>query len=186
KDSDPLREGRVDLETGVVESNTGPELRAQALFRDHWIGVVRRGHPLSKGRVTPARYATGKHVSASRTDGGWIEALDAALRKLGYERDIVALLAGGFATAIALARASDLIATVPARHTANLRDGMHSFELPVAMPEFTISMLWHPRFEADAAHRWLRECVRDVCAGELDAPPVRRGGRADGARRRRR
>ncbi len=174
KDSDPLRQGRIDLETGVVETSTGPELRAQALFRDRWIGVVRRGHPLSKGRVTPARYATGKHVSASRADGGRIEPLDAALRALGYEREIVALLAGGFATAIALARASDLIGTVPERHTAKLRTGMHSFELPVATPEFTVSMLWHPRLDADAAHRWLRECVRDVCAGELDVPAVRK------------
>lgn len=41
---------------------------------------------------------------------------------------------------------------------------MHSFPLPVAMPAFTVSMLWHPRLDADQAHRWLREQVRDVCA----------------------
>ena len=33
KDSAPLREGAVDLETGVVEETTAPELRAQALPR---------------------------------------------------------------------------------------------------------------------------------------------------------
>ncbi len=32
KDSTPLREGSVDLETGVVEPTTSPELRTQALF----------------------------------------------------------------------------------------------------------------------------------------------------------
>lgn len=186
KDSDPLREGRVDLETGVVETSTGPEIRTQALFRDRWIGVVRRGHPLSKGRVTPACYATGKHISASRADGGTIEPLDGALRKLGYEREIVALLAGGFATAIALARSSDLIATVPERHTAKLRVGMHSFELPAATPEFTISLLWHPRLDGDAAHRWLRECVREVCAGELDVPALHKGARPSKTSRRKR
>ena len=186
KDSDPLREGLIDLETGVVETSTGPEIRTQALFRDRWIGVVRRGHPLSKGRVSPARYATGKHISASRADGGTIAPLDAPLRALGYEREIVALLAGGFATAIALARSSELIATVPERHTAKLRTGMHSFELPVATPEFTISLLWHPRLDGDAAHRWLRECVREVCADELDVPPVHKGARAKGAKTARR
>src|SRR3982750_1019531 len=41
KDSTALRDGTVDLETGVVGSTTGPELRAQALFRDRSIGVVR-------------------------------------------------------------------------------------------------------------------------------------------------
>jgi hypothetical protein len=24
-------------------------------------------------------------------------------------------------------------------------------------------MLWHPRLDADPAHRWLRGCVRDAC-----------------------
>ena len=39
KDSTPLRDGTVDLETGIVGKTTGPEVRAQALFRDRLIGV---------------------------------------------------------------------------------------------------------------------------------------------------
>lgn len=161
KDSTSLREGTVDLETGVVGQATSPEVRAQALFRDRFVGVVRAGHPLSQGDVTPARYAAGRHVGVSRRelDNGPI---DEALRPLGLERHLVTIV-GGFSTALALARASDLIASVPERHTGNLRAGMHSFALPVAMPEFTVSMLWHPRQDADPAHRWLRGLVRDVC-----------------------
>ena len=49
KEAAPLREGTVDLETGVVEPTTGPELRAQALF-DRLVGVVRAGHPLDGRR----------------------------------------------------------------------------------------------------------------------------------------
>jgi len=41
---------------------------------------------------------------------------------------------------------------------------MYSFPLPIAMKEFTVSMLWHPRLDADQAHRWLRGLVREVCA----------------------
>jgi DNA-binding transcriptional LysR family regulator len=162
KDRAPLREGSVDLETGVVEGTTGPEVLTQTLFRDRLVAVVRKGHPLSKRRVTAARYAAGRHISVSRTaDKGPI---DEALRLLGLERHIVTILAGGFATALTLARASDLIATLPERHTGNLRTGMCSFAVPVPTPEFTVSMLWHPRLHADPAHRWLRACVRDVCA----------------------
>ena len=47
KDSAHLRDGTVDLETGVIEKTTAQELRVQALFRDRLIGVVRTGHPLS-------------------------------------------------------------------------------------------------------------------------------------------
>src|SRR5712691_7125262 len=51
KDSASLRDGSVDLETGVVGETTGPEVRAQALFRDRFIGVVRKEHPLSRGKI---------------------------------------------------------------------------------------------------------------------------------------
>ncbi len=162
KDSAPLRDGTVDLETGVVEKTTAPELRVQILFRDRYIGVVRKGHPLSKGKITPSRYAAGRHICVSR-EGLDRGPIDEALNPLGLEREIVTIV-GGFSTALGLARASDLIASVPERHTGNLRAGMHSFPLPVSMPEFTVSLLWHPRLDADQAHRWLRGHVRDICA----------------------
>src|SRR3546814_12122766 len=78
----------------------------------------------------------------------------------------VATVVGGVSEALALARASDLIASVPERYTGNLRDGMFSFPLPIALPEITVSLLWHPRLDADPAHRWLRGCVRGACAVE--------------------
>ena len=168
KDSTALRDGVADLETGVVGSTTAPELRAQALFRDRFIGVVQAGHPLSQGEITPARYAAGRHIGVSRRGLGE-EPVDVALMALGLKRE-TATIVGGFSTALALARTSELIATVPERHTGNLRAGMHSFLLPVATPQITVSLLWHPRLDADAAHRWLRGCVRDVCAGQLDDP----------------
>jgi DNA-binding transcriptional LysR family regulator len=162
KDSASLRDGTVDLETGVVATTMGPEVRAQALFRDRFVAVVRIGHPLSQGKLTPARYASGRHIGVSRRglDKGLI---DEALKVLGLEREIVTIVAG-FSTALALARATDLIATVPQRHTAALRAGMHSVPLPFSTPEVTVSLLWHPRLDADLAHRWLRGLVRDVCA----------------------
>jgi len=162
KDSASLRDGTVDLETGVVGKATGPELRTQGLFRDRFIGVVRRGHPLSEGEMTPARYAAGNHISVSRRglDKGPI---DEALELQELERHIATTVAG-FSTALALARATDLIASVPERHTASLRTGLHSFALPLSLPAFTVAMLWHPRLDADPVHRWLRGCLREVCA----------------------
>ncbi|MHB1313696.1 MAG: LysR family transcriptional regulator [Gemmatimonadaceae bacterium] len=156
-----LRDGTADLETGVVGPSTSPELRVHALFTDRLVGVVRRGHALARGKVTPSRYARGRHISVSRRglDKGPI---DAALEPLGLAREIVAIV-GGFADALALARGSDLIATVPERQTGQLRAGMRSFPLPFPAREVTISLLWHPRMDADPAHRWLRGVVLDTC-----------------------
>lgn len=169
KASDPLREGSVDLETGVVGKGTGPETMVQALFRDRFKGVARDGHPILRGRMTPARYAAARHVGVSRParDPGPIER---ALEPLGLTREL-AVEVGGYSSALALARATELVATVPERHTEGLRAGMRSFALPFALPELTVSLLWHPRLGADPAHRWLRGCVHEVCA---DRGPARR------------
>lgn len=112
------------------------------------------------------RYAAGRHVAVSHRglDKGPV---DDALESIGLERDIVTIV-GGFAIALSLARATDLIAPAPERHTQNLRGGLHSFSLPVDTPGMTVSMLWHPRLDADAAHRWLRACVRVVCGQALN------------------
>jgi len=186
RDNVPLRDANVDLETGVVDDTTDPEVRVQALFRDRFVGVVRTGHPLCRGKITPARYAAGRHVFVSRR-GRSTGPMDDALKRLRLEREIDTVV-GGFSTALALARATDLIATVPERHTGSLRDGMHSFPLPVATPGFTVSMLWHPRFHADAAHRWFRGCVKEVCEEQPgratpSAPPPARRVRRVGSRR---
>lgn len=161
KDVASLREAAVDLEIGVA-GETGPEMRIQALFRDRFIGVVRAGHPLSRGDVTPERFAAGRHISVSRR-GRERGPIDEALSQLGFQRTVVCMVSG-FSAALAMARASDLIASVPERHSQGARAGMFSFPLPVTTVEVTISMLWHPRLDADPTQRWLRDCVREVCA----------------------
>lgn len=162
KESASLRDGTADLETGVVGKTTGPELRVHALFEDRFVGVVRRGHALGRNEVTASRYAKGSHVVVSRR-GMEKGAIDEALEELGLQRRIVAIVEG-FSAALALARGSELIATVPERHTGTLRKGMHTFPLPFLTTEVTVALLWHPRMDADPAHRWLRGIVLEICA----------------------
>ncbi|UGA36967.1 LysR substrate-binding domain-containing protein [Chromobacterium haemolyticum] len=158
----------MDLDTGVVGHEAGPELRVRMLFRDRFVGAVRAGHPLATGAIDAARYAAGRHVMVARR-GGLLGPVDEALSAQGLSRD-VAVTVGGFATALALAGASDLIATVPERHTGRLRAGLHSFALPLTVvAEITISMIWHPRLDADPAQQWLRACVKAVCDEQLAA-----------------
>jgi DNA-binding transcriptional LysR family regulator len=162
KTSAPLREGVVDLETGVLGASMGPEIRAQALFHDHWVGVVRERHPLAGQRtLTPENFARARHVGISRRGevGGPV---DAALATLGLERNVVAM-AGGFVAALAIARGTDLVACVPERHTRNVRNGLQSLALPFPVAPLTISLFWHPRFQADPAHLWMRRVVLETC-----------------------
>ena len=111
--------------------------------------------------MTAARFAAARHVHVSRRDNDKTP-VEEAMAKVGLTRNVTTIV-GGFAAALALARATDLVACVHERHTGILYAGMHSFDLPLDMAPFTVSLLWHPRFDGDMAHRWLRACVREVC-----------------------
>lgn len=161
KSSAGLRDGTIDLETGVVEGTIGPEVRAQALFSDSYVGAVRQDHPLVQQEVSAEQYTAWPHVLAWR-EGLNTGSIDHSLGALGLKRDIMTIV-DGFSAALALARGSELIATVPEKHTAGLLHGMHTFALPLPINTFTLSLLWHPRLDGDAAHKWLRKCVFETC-----------------------
>lgn len=159
-----LRDNLEDIEIGVVEA-MGPEVRVRALFRDRYVGVVRAGHPLAlAGAVTAAQYAAWRHVATPK-DARVTPSIDAGLARFGLHRDVAAVVPG-FPAALAVACASDLVALLPASFMQTLHGAQadyHAFELPVAVEGFSIALMWHPRAEADPAHRWLRELVVTAC-----------------------
>jgi DNA-binding transcriptional LysR family regulator len=167
KDVRALRDGEIDLEIGVL-SETGPEIRIQRLFPDAFVGAARAGHPLLDGPITPERYAAFGHVIASRR-GRTSGPVDAALAALGLKRRIVAIVPG-FSAALAVARASDLVALVTrsfvdASPGDGVRSAIRSFPLPAPTEPITVSQTWRPRMDADPPHRWLRGKVLAMCRG---------------------
>ncbi|CCJ88355.1 Transcriptional regulator, LysR family [Cronobacter turicensis 564] len=61
------------------------------------------------------------------------------------------------------------MALVPASFLINLPGiaGLTWFELPVATRPITVSQMWHPRLDADPAHRWLRQFVLAECRARM-------------------
>jgi len=171
KDIEPLRTGAIDIEIGVISEEPG-ELRAQSLYRDRYIGIARAGHPLFEQPVTPERLCAWSHVVFARRRDKSSPA-DEALAVLGLSRR-VRVVVPGFPAVIAVVSASDLLGLVP--HSACLALPGYEitlFELPIPMPELTISQIWHPRMDADSGHRWLRALVFEA---------FRKGAWPDGAR----
>jgi len=158
-----LRNGDADLEIGVVE-DMGPEVRVRALFRDRYVGVVRAGHPLSEGpSVDALRYSAFPHV-ATPHGRDVVQALDAWMGEQGLRRSVAAVVPG-FPAALAVALGANLVALLPEsfmlahRRPGAAAAGAHVFQLPMPLEAFSISLMWHPRVEADPAHRWLRELI---------------------------
>ena len=139
-------------------------------------------------RITPERYAACHHVVASRR-GAFTGPVDDALAKIGLKRRVVAVVPA-FRDVVRLVAGSDLIGLVPRSYVEGLgREGggegreVTGFALPVATPKIAISAMWHPRMDADPAHRWLRNMVITVCregrpATESRKPAARRSGRS--------
>ncbi|MEG3152619.1 LysR family transcriptional regulator [Sphingomonas sp. ZT3P38] len=163
KDVTPLRDGRIDLEIGTA-GGSAPEVRSQLIFRDRFVGAARLRHALFERPVTPELYAACGHVVTSRrgASGGPV---DDALGAIGLRREIVVIVPS-FLDALNIARQSDLVALVPQsclRHGEMAAQGIRGFDLPVTTPELAICAMWHPRFDADPAHRWFRQTIVATC-----------------------
>jgi DNA-binding transcriptional LysR family regulator len=176
-DPQPLREGMIDLEIGIVKTSA-PEVRTRLLLRDRYVGVCRMGHPLlSDTDITLERWASYDHVSTSRT-GQADSPIDAALHTPGLRRN-VPIVVPSYPSAMQLARQSDLLAVVPHSCLGHAfmpnyaaGNGLHPFELPVPLPAFNVAAIWHPRLDHDPAQRWFRAQVRalfDAAYGDTGA-----------------
>ena len=164
KDIRSLRDGIVDLDIGVLGDETA-ELKAQTLYRDRFVGIARVGHPIfSGGDITPQRYAAADHVVVAR-QGKLHGPVDEALAELGLSRTI-AVTVPSFPAVFAIVAASDLVGLVPWAYFRPAQIGVgddnpvvREFALPVVTAGIVISQSWHPRVDADPAHRWLRNLV---------------------------
>jgi DNA-binding transcriptional LysR family regulator len=150
----PLRDD-VDLALGVFP-DLPPELRKQALFEDRFCCVVRRDHPLVRGRLSLKQYTALDHVLvAPRGRAGG--AADAALAALGERRRVTRALPY-FLSALHCVAESDAIATISERLARAHADrfGLQVLRPPLELLPYTIEQIWHPRVEDDPAHAWLR------------------------------
>jgi DNA-binding transcriptional LysR family regulator len=164
EDAAPLRDGRIDLDIGVVDF-TEPELRSQLLLRDHFVAVVRKGHELCNGRATAKRLASFNHIAVSRR-GRASGPIDSALTKLGLQRQVTSVVPTFFSALFATSDA-DLVTAVPrliAEYAARWLP-IELIKFPFELPPLPIVQLWHPRVDDDPAHRWLRQRVRALMTG---------------------
>lgn len=159
---DDLRDGRIDLDLGVAPDQV-PEIKAQALFRERIIGAVRRGHPMLRGKIDARRFSSYLHISASRR-GRAHGPIDTALAAMDLKRQ-VSMVVPSHSAALLIASGSDMIACIGAtlaQYAISVGVAIETFELPLKTQPIVISQAWHPRFDADIAHRWLRQQVKEV------------------------
>lgn len=74
----------------------------------------------------------------------------------------------GFAGIAPFLRGSPRLATLPGLLRLESMRGFAQADLPVAVPEMPMFMVWHARRQGDPVHRWLREQLLAVAAAVPD------------------
>lgn len=154
-----LATGELDLALAAFVSDT-PGLRRERLFTDDFVCLVRRNHPHVRRRLTLRQFVRLPHVLISPTGTG-LSPVDEQLAAQGLRRRI-ALRIRYFLAAPMVVASSDLVLTAPRRlgEAFARHFDLELHEPPVDLQPFTVEQYWHQRFDADPAHRWLRERVR--------------------------
>lgn len=171
--ADALLTGALDLAVVPVRVDDGPtrlappsapELMQRTLLKEGHRVFVRRGHPAldARGRLSRKRYVGLAHILVSPTGTGQ-GIVDEALAGEGLSRRI-ALRVPSFASAAEIVADSDLVLTAPAAlgRVRAYATRLVSCATPIAIPEHALTMVWHPRFGEEPAHRWLRATLVDV------------------------
>ena len=159
-----ITDGEIDLALGFLLSP--PErIRSETLFVDEYVCLVRRGHKLARRkRLTLADY--GEHQHLSNTPVSFVPRTMADSRYgFGAREGIRASLPYLLALP-AIVRSTDLVATAPRQllEAPVSFDGVVVIDAPRELPKVEHCIWWHPRFDGDPAHTFLRELLREAAA----------------------
>lgn len=187
-DARRLREGGSELAVGIY-GDLPQEMRTRQLLTDRFVCVVRRDHPGGTGvgkRLGLEQFVRLAHIQVAPRGrpGGYI---DDVLRDRGAVRH-VARAVPFFMTALQLAAQTDYVLTIPERVATRMAEslGLRVLEAPIELRPYALGLVWHPRFDGDAGHRWLREVFTAAAreaAGDVHERPRTRLGPASGPRR---
>jgi DNA-binding transcriptional LysR family regulator len=133
-------------------------VHSELLWEENNVCIARAKHPQIRGGVTLKQYAAAGHVAVFYKSQGQ-GLIDSLLEQQGYSRKQMALVPH-FASVPFIVAASDLIATAPerlAKRFAHLK--LQVLPVPLAIPPFRLTMLWHERYDRDPAHLWLRDLI---------------------------
>jgi DNA-binding transcriptional LysR family regulator len=155
-DIELLREGVGDLAIGIY-GVLPQEMRNRQLLTDRFVTVFREGHPTIGKRLTLEQFVAIEHVQVAPRGrpGGY---LDDVLHQRGLSRH-VARAVPFFLPALYLTSQTDYLCTISERVATIMAPalGLRVVEPPLPLDPYALSLVWHPRFDGDHAHRLLRE-----------------------------
>ncbi len=155
-----LMRGEVDLAITIPEFSD-PGLPMRPLYRDRYVGIVRKQHPMKRARPSLDEFCKYDHLLVSPTGGSFTGPTDEALRAHGATRN-VAISLPSFHVLLDVMRAADFVALVPEHMLRERRRDFRVFAPPVTVPGIDVIACWHPRVSRHPAHIWVRDLLATV------------------------
>lgn len=158
---DEIEAGRVDLAVGLL-----PQLKSgyfqRRLFRQRYVCMFRRKHPLDKGKISVAEFAKAQHVVVIAGGTGHAK-VDEVIERKGIQRDVL-LTVPHFVAVGHILSTTDMVATVPERYARECVApfGLRYVPHPVPLPEIGINLFWHAKFHKEPGNQWLRGVLFDT------------------------
>ena len=155
-----LESGSLDVVLGFESVLNPPaHLNCHLLFSDRMACVVRQNHPLIRKAPSLEEYVAVPHMLISRT-GSNMGVIDQKLTELGLERRIK-LIVPHFLSAPLIVAETDMILSLPYRIAEQFKKfaPLEIFPVPIELPAYDLCMIWHPLFDKDPAHLWLRDKI---------------------------
>lgn len=155
--------GRVDLAVGPFE-DVSDALYQRHLFRQPFVCMFRKGHPLGRGELTLARFLAAEHLLVDAADSPY-DRINAALARAGVAAS-TRFRVPHFTAVPYIVGTSDLVVTVPQKlaERAALPFGLEWAAPPLDLPALQTNIFWHRRFNQDPGNQWLRGLLADVFA----------------------
>jgi DNA-binding transcriptional LysR family regulator len=164
-----LANGHIDLALGFLPS-LETDIHRRFLFKQHYVCVMRRGHPLAGSELTADLFHRADHLLVEYSGSGHI-VIERALVDAGA-RDRIKLRMPQYLAAPHYIVATDLVWSAPAVLAESLAEHyalvIKPHPLPMSLPEFDVALYWHDRFHRDPANMWFREFVSTQLASLAD------------------
>lgn len=163
-----LASGEIDF---AVESHplAEPGLGRRLLFRDEFVCVVRKGHPVLGESMTFEHYLELRHLHISNRPRV-ANLVDGAIGRLKRRREVAVHVEHCLAAQAILAQ-SDLCLTIPTSFVERFlpADRFEVMPRPFRMPPLQTWLYWHPASENSPAHKWVRSLLDDCFPLESEA-----------------
>jgi DNA-binding transcriptional LysR family regulator len=156
-----MESGRVDLAIGPFE-DISEALYQRLLFRQPYVSMLRRGHPLTQGEVDLARFAAAEHLFVDSNEAPY-DRINELLAKAGIGAS-TRFRVPHFTAVPYIVQASDLVVTVPRKLAERAAPpfGLAWITPPLELPPLQTNMFWHRRYSQDPGNQWLRGLVAET------------------------